>query len=65
MRRIHKHALAVSDLIGIWQYTFEQWDAAHADKYLDELDYGIRQLAANSGMGARNAITCAKATAFY
>ena len=32
MRRIHKHALAVSDLIGIWQYTFDQWDAAQADK---------------------------------
>ena len=27
MRRIRKHALAESDLIGIWQYTFERWDA--------------------------------------
>jgi toxin ParE1/3/4 len=53
MRRIRKHALAESDLIGIWQYTFEQWDAAQADKYLDELNDGIQQLADNPSMGAK------------
>lgn len=52
MRRTRKHALAESDLIGIWQYSFEQWDAVQADKYLDELDSGIRQLADNPEMGA-------------
>jgi hypothetical protein len=40
-REIRKHALAESDLIGIWEYTFHEWDAAQADKYLDELDDGI------------------------
>ncbi len=53
MRRIRKHALAESDLIDIWQYTFEQWDAAQADKYLDELNDGIQQLADNPEMGAK------------
>lgn len=53
MLKIRKHALAESDLIGIWQYTFEQWDAARADKYLDELDDGIQQLADNPHMGAK------------
>lgn len=52
MRRIRKHALAESDLIGIWQYTVERWDAAQADKYLDELNAGIQQLADNPEMGA-------------
>lgn len=62
MRRIRKHALAESDLIGIWQYTFERWDAAQADKYLDELNDGIQQLA-KIRKWARNAITCVRATA--
>lgn len=52
MRRIRKHALAESDLIGIWQYSFEQWNAVQADNYLDELESGIRQLADNPEMGA-------------
>jgi toxin ParE1/3/4 len=51
MRRILKHALAESDLIGIWQYSFEQWNAVQADKYLDDLD-SIRQLADSPEMGA-------------
>jgi len=53
MRRILKHALAESDLIGIWQYSFEQWDAVQADRYLDELDSGIRQLRDSPEMGAK------------
>ena len=44
-REIRKHALAESDLIRIWEYTFREWDAAQADKYLDELDDGIKPLA--------------------
>lgn len=62
-RRIRKSALAESDLVGIWEYTIEQWDVAQADKYLDELDHGVKQLAANPQMG-RNATTCATAIAF-
>jgi len=51
MRKIHVQALAESDLIGVWQYSFEQWDAAQADKYLDELDKGIRALVDNPELG--------------
>jgi len=51
-RKIRKHALAESDLIGIWQYTFEQWGAAQADTYLDEVNSGITQLADNPKIGA-------------
>jgi toxin ParE1/3/4 len=51
--RIRKRALAESDLIGIWHYTFEQWGAAQADKYLDELNDGIQQLAENPEMGMK------------
>jgi toxin ParE1/3/4 len=36
-----------------WLYTFEQWNAAQADRYLDELDDGIQQLADNPEMGAK------------
>lgn len=53
MRKIHKHALAESDLIGIWEYSFAQWDATQADKYLDDLDTGISLLADNPELGAK------------
>jgi toxin ParE1/3/4 len=53
MRKIHVHALAESDLIGIWQYSSEEWGEAQADKYLDELDSGIRALAGNPELGIR------------
>lgn len=52
-REIRKSALTESDLIGVWNYTFEEWDAAQADKYLDELACGIEQLADNPEMGER------------
>jgi hypothetical protein len=32
-REIRKHALAEGDLIGIWEYTFHEWDAAQAERY--------------------------------
>lgn len=50
-RKIHKSTLAELDLIGIWEYTFGQWDAAQADKYLDELDRGISLLVENPELG--------------
>jgi len=53
MRKIHVHALAESDLIGIWQYSFEEWGEAQADKYLDELDSGIKRLADNPDLGIK------------
>jgi toxin ParE1/3/4 len=48
---IHKSALAELDLISIWEYSLGQWDAAQADKYLDELDKGISALADNPELG--------------
>ena len=48
---IHKSALAELDLISIWEYSLGQWDAAQADKYLDELDKGIGALANNPELG--------------
>ena len=51
--RIRKSALAERDLIGIWEYSCEQWDAAQADKYLDELGKGIKLLADNPELGVR------------
>lgn len=53
MRQIRKSALAESDFIGIWEYTFQQWGAAQADKYLDELDEGIARLADKPETGAK------------
>lgn len=50
-RKIHKSALAELDLIGIWEYSYGQWDADQADKYLDELDKGISLLADNPELG--------------
>jgi plasmid stabilization system protein ParE len=47
-RRIHVSESAESDLVGIWQYSFEQWGELQADKYLDELDSGIRKLATSA-----------------
>jgi toxin ParE1/3/4 len=52
MRKIRLSVLAESDLLDIWQYSFEQWDEAQADKYLDELDRGISLLAENPELGA-------------
>jgi toxin ParE1/3/4 len=53
MRRIRLSRLAEADLIGIWRYTFEQWDEDQADKYLDELDKAISLLAENPELGMK------------
>ena len=53
MRKIHVSELAESDLIDIWQYSFEEWGEIQADKYLDQLDSGIRKLAHNPELGMK------------
>lgn len=53
MRKIHINELAESDLIGIWQYSFEEWGAVQADKYLDELDSRIKLLPDNPDLGIK------------
>ena len=50
-RTVRKSKLAEIDLIGIWQYSFEQWDGAQADRYLDELDEAIQLLTSNTELG--------------
>ena len=43
---------AESDLIGIWVYTCEEWGVEQADKYLDQLEVGMKQLIAHPSLGA-------------
>ncbi|PCH61696.1 MAG: hypothetical protein COC05_00600 [Gammaproteobacteria bacterium] len=42
---MNKQPLAEQDLINIWLYTFKRWGEIQADKYLDELEQGIKLLA--------------------
>jgi toxin ParE1/3/4 len=51
MRSVRKSARAERDLIGIWEYSFEEWNVAQADKYLDELDETIQLLVRNPELG--------------
>jgi len=51
MHEIRKHALAESDLIGIWLHTYERWGEAQADEYFEQLDAGIRRLARHPELG--------------
>jgi toxin ParE1/3/4 len=53
MRKIRLQARAESDLIGIWEYSFEEWDEVQADKYLNELDAAMHSLAANPELGVK------------
>jgi len=53
MRTIHVHGSAESDLIDVWRYSLEQWGELQADKYLDELDTGIRKLGNNPEIGMK------------
>ncbi|MCC5867639.1 MAG: type II toxin-antitoxin system RelE/ParE family toxin [Gammaproteobacteria bacterium] len=43
---------AESDLIGIWVYTCEEWGVDQADKYLDQLEAGMKQLINHPLLGA-------------
>ena len=53
MRKVRLSALAESDLLDIWQCSFEQWDETQADRYLDELDKGIDLPRGNPALGPR------------
>ena len=48
---INKQAKAEQDLIDIWLYTFSEWGELQADKYLDEMEAGLRLLAENPNIG--------------
>ena len=49
---VHKSARAERDLLQIWLYTFRTWGEVQADRYLDDLDQGIRLLAKNPSLGS-------------
>ncbi|WP_320042106.1 type II toxin-antitoxin system RelE/ParE family toxin [uncultured Desulfobacter sp.] len=42
---------AKSDLIDIWNYTVETWGEKQAEKYLQDIEDKLNQLAANPGLG--------------
>lgn len=42
---------AESDLIGIWMYTCEEWGVDQADRYLDRLKTGMKQLIYHPSLG--------------
>ncbi|WP_333606567.1 type II toxin-antitoxin system RelE/ParE family toxin [Arsukibacterium sp.] len=46
---------AVSDLVQIWLYTCEEWGTAQADKYVDSLEVGMKQLLNHPLLGANYA----------
>ena len=43
---------AESDLTGIWLYTCDAWGTDQADKYLDQLEAGMKQLLSHPMLGA-------------
>jgi toxin ParE1/3/4 len=53
MRKIRLHARAETDLIEIWLHSFEEWDEAQADRYVDRLNSAIRTLATNAHRGVK------------
>lgn len=46
---------AESDLIGIWVYTCEEWGVDQADKYLDQMATGMKQLVNHPSLGTNYA----------
>ena len=52
MLRLRVTPKAESDLIGIWVYTCDEWGMDQADKYLDELEEGMKQLIHHPSLGA-------------
>ncbi|RUO25535.1 type II toxin-antitoxin system RelE/ParE family toxin [Aliidiomarina minuta] len=46
---------ANSDLTGIWLYPCEEWGAEQADKYLDQLAAGMKQLMSHPSLGTNYA----------
>ncbi len=43
---------AEADLTRIWLYTCAEWGAEQADKYLDQLEVGMKQLLSHPLLGA-------------
>lgn len=43
---------AEADIIGVWVYTCDEWGVDQADKYLDQLEEGMKQLVHHPLLGA-------------
>ena len=43
---------AESDLVEIWVYTCEEWGVDQADKYLEQLEEGMKQVISHPALGA-------------
>ena len=43
--------LARNDIMGIWQYTYENWGVTQADSYLNEMSQLINKLASSPKLG--------------
>lgn len=52
-RRLLVSKRARADLVEIWLYTAKNWGEAQADRYLDELDAGLRDCGADPECGRR------------
>ena len=53
MRELVISERAEADLRKIWHYSFDHWGASQADRYLDELDAGMRTCGAEPAGGTR------------
>ena len=51
MRELVISERAEADLREIWHYSFDNWGEAQADRYLDELDAGMRKRGAEPAGG--------------
>lgn len=52
MLKLHVTPKAESDLVDIWLYSCEEWGLDQADKYLDLLEMGMKQLLNHPLLGA-------------
>ena len=50
-RKLVQDKAAEADLISIWVYSFETWGEAQADRYLDALEHGFREVAEDPARG--------------
>ena len=55
MLKLNVTPKAESDLIRIWMYTCEECGVDQADKYLDQLETGMKQLINHPSLGANYA----------
>ena len=51
MREITRSALAERDLFEIWRHGYERWGEEQADRYLDQLETGLRSLSVHPELG--------------